>query len=121
MIDVDGLTGPVQRRIRVLLVRQTIEQQATALLDAAEGTVPDRLHRHVAGRLMLLTAGACASEWMAAYGLAKLAAGVYRHASAVLHGRRAFADVPEILVCEWEQVAKRLRGAVDERQHAARS
>jgi hypothetical protein len=96
-----GLAGPVHRRIRVLLVRQLLEQQAAELLRAAEGPGSDRLHRRVARRLLLLTARVPEADWATAYGLAELAATVYGHTCAVLHGNRAFGDVPEVLVREW--------------------
>lgn len=83
-----------------------------ALLDMAGECTADRLHRFVAGRFMLLTVPAAEPEWADSYGLAKLAAGVYRQTSAVLHGNRAFADVPEVLVQEWEGTAERVRSAV---------
>jgi len=112
-VSVGGLAHPVHRRIRVLLVRQVLEQQAAALLRAAEGPGIDRYHCYVARRLMLLTAGVPETDWPAAHGLATLAATVYRHTCDVLHGKRAFADVPEVLVQEWEDVAARVREAVD--------
>ena len=107
-----GLAGPVRRRIRTLLVRQLLEEQATALLEAAEGPAPARFHRRVADRLMLLTSGVPTADWATAYGLAKLAGTVYRQTCSVLHGNRAFADVPEVLVQEWEEAAERVREAV---------
>lgn len=101
----DGLSEPVRRRVRVLLVRQRLEQQALLMRDEARSAATNgATHRNVAQRLMLLTAGVEPERWSDAFGLARQAASVYRETSAVLHSNRAFADVPEVLVREWEQV-----------------
>jgi hypothetical protein len=112
VVSVSNLPGAVERRVRVLLVRQVLEEQAMILLGATGEYTAGRLHRYVAGRFMLLTARVAEPEWADAYGLAKLAAGVYRQTSAVLHGNRAFADLPEVLVQEWESTAEQVRAAV---------
>jgi hypothetical protein len=111
-----GLRGPVERRVRVLTARQRLEQQARILLCHAEGRpTSDRPHQYVVGRLMLLTAGVPPERWAAAYGLARRAGVVYRETSAVLHSNRAFADVPEALVREWEDVVEAVERAVASR------
>lgn len=73
--------------------------------EARTAATTNTTHRNVAQRLMLLTAGVEPDRWAAAFGLARQAVAVYRETSAVLHGNRAFADVPEVVVREWEQVA----------------
>lgn len=115
------LDGPVRRRIRVLLVRQVLEQQATALLQAVEGTSTARLHRYVADRLLLLVAAVPEPDRLAAYRLAKLGGTVYRQASSILHGKHAFADVPEVVVQEWEDVAVQVRDTVGRATASARA
>jgi hypothetical protein len=63
---------------------------------------------------MLLAADVPAERWAAAYGLARRAAIVYDDTSTVLHSNRAFGDVPEQLVQEWEQVVADVEGAVEQ-------
>ena len=108
---VTALRASVDRRIRVLLVRQRLEQSAATLVDRATGTRPDH-HQYVAHRLLLLTAGAGPQVWRARFDLARRAGSVYRSTSGVLHSNRAFGDVPETLVREWEQVARDVERAV---------
>jgi hypothetical protein len=101
------------RRVRVLMARQRLEQQARILLCHAEGRpIAERSHQYVVKRLMLLTAGVPPDRWAAAYGLARRAGAVYRETSAVLHSNRAFADVPEALVRGWEDVVDEVEKAV---------
>lgn len=118
-----AVTGPdpeFWRRIRVLVARQRIERCARDLLCDAEGSDPaQRLHEHVRTRLLLLAIGVCADRWWAAYVLARRAADAYAGTSAVLHGRRAFGDVPEVLVGEWEEVAAELEARVAARLRTA--
>jgi hypothetical protein len=103
----------VVRRVRVLRARQRLEQQAWILLCHVEGRpTSERGHQYVVRRLMLLTAGVPPERWAAAYGLARRAGVVYRETSAVLHSNRAFADVPEALVQEWEDVVEEVEEAV---------
>lgn len=102
-------TADFHRRIRVLLVRQRIEVVARALLCIAEGSQPDdRLHARVKARLLLLLAHVPHEKWSVAYRLARRAGAVHGETSDVLHSRRAFADVPEVLVREWEDLVEEL-------------
>jgi hypothetical protein len=100
---VNGLRASVDRRIRVLIARRRLEEHAATLVERATGTRPG-VHRFVADRLALLTAGVPPARWADAHGLARRAANVYSDTSIVLHSNRAFGDVPEPLVREWEQV-----------------
>jgi hypothetical protein len=68
----------------------------------------------VAYRLKLLAADVPADRWASAYGLACRAASTYAHTSAVLHSNRAFGDVPEALVREWEKVVADVTSAVED-------
>jgi hypothetical protein len=108
---VSALRASVDRRIRVLIVRRRLEEQAATMVELATGKRPSQ-HRVVARRLMLLTAHVPAERWAAAYGLARQAAAVYGDTSTVLHSNRAFGDVPEQLVQEWEQVVSDVEGVV---------
>ena len=98
-----ALRASVDRRIRVLIVRRRLEECAATLVERATGKRPTQ-HRVVQPRLMLLTAEAPPDGWNATYELARRAATVYGETSTVLHSNRAFGDVPELLVQEWEQV-----------------
>lgn len=105
------MRGSVDRRIRVLIVRRRLEDAAAGLLERATGTVPSH-HSVVPSRLMLLTAGTEADEWSFSYGVACRAARVYGATSAALHSNRAFGDVPEHEVREWEQVVREFDDAM---------
>lgn len=107
-----GLRASVDRRIRVLIVRRRLEEHAATLVERATGTRPSS-HRSVPRRLSLLAAGAPAERWSAMYGLVRRAAFVYRETSTVLHSNRAFGDVPEPLVQEWEQVVVDVTTAIE--------
>lgn len=110
------LSATSQRRIRVLLVRQDLELLAADLLRAAEGgVVADRTHAYIRSRLLLVAAGASGEEWLQLRNVARRAGTVYRETSDVLHSNRAFGDVPEVLVTEWEEVVATLRAAVAEK------
>jgi hypothetical protein len=100
---VSALRASVDRRIRVLIVRRRLEEHAATLVERATGNRPTQ-HRVVPRRLMLLTAEAPSDGWSATYELARRAATVYGETSTVLHSNRAFGDIPELLVKEWEQV-----------------
>jgi hypothetical protein len=113
--------GPVERRVRVLMTRRRLEQQARTLLCHTEKRAPaDRRHQFVVRRLMLLTAGVPPEQRAAAYGLARRAGAVYGETSKVLHSNRAFADVPEALVREWEDVVEEVENAVAARASGSR-
>ncbi len=107
-----GLRASVDRRIRVLIVRRRLEHAAT-MVERASGERPRR-QRLVVHRLMLLTAEVPTERWVAAYGLARRAGTVYGETSTVLHSNRAFGDVPEQLVKEWEHVVADVENAVEE-------
>lgn len=116
MVTGAPLSGTSRRRIRVLLVRQALENLAADLLSAAEGGVaPQRAHAFVRSRLLLLADGAHGDEWLGLTDLARRAGTVYRETSDVLHSNRAFGDVPKALVKEWEEVVATLRAAVAEK------
>jgi hypothetical protein len=51
----------------------------------------------------------------AAHGLARRAGSVYAETSSILHSRRAFGDVEEVLVQEWEGVADEVDQALERR------
>ena len=106
-----AIRASVDRRIRVIIVRRQLEEHAATLVEQATGTRPQR-HRHIARRLMLLTAGVSEGDWAAAHSLARQSGLVYRETSSVLHSHRAFGDVPEQLVREWEQVVVTVGDAV---------
>ena len=108
------LRASVDRRIRVLIVRRRLEEHAASLVELITGQRPLR-HRIVARRLMLLTAHRSSEQWHAAHSLARRAADVYAATSTVLHSNRAFGDVSEHLVQEWERVAADLARAIQER------
>jgi len=92
----------VDRRIRVLIIRRRLEELAATLVEEATGVRPDQ-HSRIARRLMLLSARAPAARWGHAHGVARQAGNIYSATSRVLHSNRAFGDVPEYLVQEWEQ------------------
>lgn len=101
------------RRIRVLAARQHLEELSRTLLCDAEGSDPtDREHGNVEARLLLLTAHVPPTSWWDAYLRARRAAAAYKGTSQVLHSRRAFGDVPEVLVQEWEEAVEQLREAI---------
>lgn len=104
----------VRRRIRVMVVRRRLEETAASLVEAAIGTRPGS-HSVVARRLMLLPAHAPDDRWSDLCGLARRASRVYELTSAVLHSNRAFGDVSEHLVQEWEQTAAEAADAVQDR------
>jgi hypothetical protein len=56
--------------------------------------------------------GRVRDRWAAAYGVARRAATVYGETSTVLHSNRAFGDLPEHVVREWEQVVAEVGYAV---------
>ncbi|MDN5758528.1 MAG: hypothetical protein L0H59_08345 [Tomitella sp.] len=107
------LSGASLRRIRVLIIRQRLERAALDLLCAAEARgSADRLHAVVPSRLLLLAADAYDQEFEDLVWIARRAGAVYRETSKVLHSNRAFGDVPEVLVKEWEAVVANVRDAV---------
>jgi hypothetical protein len=102
------------RRIRVLIARQNLEELSRKLLCRSEGTDPaDRDHGDVGARLLLLTADVPAEDWKDAYLLTRRAWAAYKGTSEVLHSRRAFGDMPEVLVREWEDAVNELRRAIN--------
>ena len=114
LVDVvNGLRASVDRRIRVLIVRRRLEEHAATLVERATGKRPKQ-HRVVPRRLMLLTADMPTQQWATAHGLARRAATVYSDTSTVLHSNRAFGDIPEHLVQEWEQVTADVEEAINQ-------
>lgn len=113
------LRAPVDRRIRVLIVRRRLEEHAAELVAHATGVRPS-LHSNIASRLLLLATGATSHDIRAAHALAYRAGTVYAATSEVLHSRCAFGDTPEVLVCEWEAVADQV-GQEIQRRLARRS
>lgn len=107
----ERMSSSLDRRIRVLVVRRRLEEAAATLVERARGKRPSQ-HRVVDARLMLLSAGAPPEQREAVHGLARRAAGVYDATSAVLHSRRAFADVPEYRVREWEDTVADVESAM---------
>ena len=67
----------------------------------AVSRVPDGTAR---SGLLLLLVDLPEERWPETYRIADRARAVHRETSDVLHSRRAFADVPETLVAEWESV-----------------
>jgi hypothetical protein len=104
----------VDRRIRVLIVRRRLEELAATLVEEATGVRPDQ-HSRIARRLMLLSARVPAEGWGLAHGVARQAGNVYGATSRVLHSNRAFGDVPEYLVQEWEQIVAAAAAALRDR------
>jgi hypothetical protein len=104
----------VDRRIRVLIVRRRLEELAATLVEEATGVRPDQ-HSRIARRLMLLFARVPAERWGLSHGVARQAANVYGATSRVLHSNRAFGDVPEYLVQEWEQAITEAEAALRDR------
>lgn len=102
-----ALRGPVDRRVRVLCRRRRLEDHAATLVERATGSRP-RGHRNVRPRLLLLADARTPAAVRAAHALARRAAGVYAETSTVLHSTRAFGDLPEVLVREWEAVVGEL-------------
>lgn len=97
-----------------MVVRRRLEETAASLVELATGTRPGS-HSVVARRLMLLPAHARDDRWSYLLGLARRASRVYELTSAVLHSNRAFGDVPEHLVQEWEQTAAEVADAMQDR------
>lgn len=87
-----------------MIVRRRLEETAATLVEEATGHRPD-LHSAVSRRLMLLPARVGEGQWSDVYGLMRRAARAYELTSQVLHSNRAFGDVPEHLVQEWEQTS----------------
>lgn len=111
---VSPLRGSVERRIRVLVVRRRLEEHAAALVEALTGQRP-RSHTRVKSRLLLLAVGQSPDAVRATHGLARRAGAVYAETSSILHSRRAFGDVEEVLVREWEGVADEVDRALERR------
>lgn len=115
-----ALRRPVDRRIRVIIVRRRLEDLAATLVERATGQRPQR-HRMVAHRLKLLAAHVPIEKWASAYGLACRAANTYAQTSSVLHSNRAFGDVPEVLVQEWERVVTEVTIAMEDHPSSSAS
>jgi hypothetical protein len=107
------MRASMDRRIRVLVVRRRLENASATLVDRATGA-PPALHSMVASRLMLLAAGAPPEQWSHVYGIARRAAGVYAATSSVLHSNRAFGDIPEHEVQEWEHVVAEVESTMQQ-------
>ena len=92
------------RRLRVLQMRQKVEEYARLVYALTFDLDPEaQRHRFVRRRLMLLTCWAhddC--EFLRYRAVAAQLAWVYYRCCAVLHGRRAFAELPELEVVAWE-------------------
>ena len=115
MVDVvSGLRGSVERRIRVLVVRRRLEEHAATLVESLTGKRPGS-HARVSSRLLLLAVGQSPDAVRAAHGLARRAGSVYAETSSILHSRRAFGDVEEVLVREWESVVDEVDQALERR------
>lgn len=115
MVDVvSRLRGSVERRIRVLVVRRRLEEHSAALVEALTGQRPPS-HTRIRSRLLLLAVGRSPDAVRAAHGLARRAGSVYAETSSILHSRRAFGDVEEVLVREWEGVADEVDQALERR------
>ncbi len=92
------------RRVRVLGLRQRVEACSWRVHTACFALPADRpRHGEVRRRLLLLTGWARdGAELDRLRAAAAELAWVYRQCCDVLHGRRAFTDLPEPVVVSWE-------------------
>jgi hypothetical protein len=103
-----------------MIVRRSLEESAATLVEEATGIRPE-LHSAVSRRLMLLPARVAGDQWSDVYGLMRRAARAYEVTSEVLHSNRAFGDVSEHLVQEWEQTADEVEIVLSARGGRTRS
>ncbi len=97
------MTPALARRLRVLRLRQRIEVCSRTLYAHTFGLEPAALwHKRVQTRLRLLPAWAAGDEEFVHFqAVAAQLAWVYEQCCCVLHGRRAFTDLPEPVVSGW--------------------
>lgn len=94
----------LDRRLRVLQARQQVEECARRVYALAFGLDPEtQWHKHVRRRLNLLACWAQDDRDFLRYrAVAAQLSWVYGQCCAVLHGRRAFTELPEPEVAAWE-------------------
>lgn len=105
------MTTPSQalhRRLRVLQTRQQVEECARRVYALAFDLDPEaQRHKLVRLRLMLLACWAHDDQEFLRYrAVATQLAWVYYQCCAVLHGRRAFTELPEPEVIAWEATVR---------------
>jgi hypothetical protein len=102
------VTPALMRRLRVLRLRQRVEVCSRTLYARTFGLEPTALwHRRVRTRLRLLPAFAGSDEEFIHFrAVAAQLAWVYEQCCDVLHGRRAFTDLPEPVVSAWTAVVE---------------
>lgn len=94
----------LERRMRVLRLRQRVEATGWAVYDASLGARPSGARCAVAGRYGLLAGWAAGPEEFLRYrAVAAELSWIYGQCCDVLHGRRAFVDLPEPVVTGWEE------------------
>jgi len=103
----DGYSRTERQEGRRRLLR-VVEELAAATSDGPDQLLTGRTWRIAEVRI----AGLGSDRWAAAYGVARRAAIVYGETSTVLHSNRAFGDLPEHVVREWEQVVAEVGYAV---------
>ncbi|MGH4010429.1 MAG: hypothetical protein ACRDTH_20085 [Pseudonocardiaceae bacterium] len=104
------------RRLRVLQVRQQVEHCALLVYALAFGLDPEaQRHKFIRRRLNLLASWADDDwEFLRYRAIATQLTWVYSQCCAVLHGRRAFTELPEPEVAAWEATVCQNIRLVDE-------
>lgn len=116
MIKLSYVALALDRRLRVLQVRQQVEQCALRVYALAFRLDPEaQWHKYVCRRLKLLACWAHDDQEFQRYrAVAAQLAWVYSQCCAVLHGRRAFTELPEPEVAAWEATVRQNIRLVDE-------
>ncbi len=104
------------RRLHVLRLRQRIEVCSWTLYSRTFGLESAALwHKQVQTRLRLLPAWAGSdAEFIRFQAVAAQLAWVYEQCCQVLHGRRAFTDLPQPVVSGWAAVVDEGEGIIDD-------